>query len=56
MKGIRKVNGSSTVAKSLSSANMLVAYVSATIIGLLLLVSVFLINNAVADRYPRAQG
>lgn len=48
MKGIRKVNGSSTVAKSLSSANMLVAYVSATIIGLLLLVSVFLINNAVA--------
>ena len=48
MKRIRKVNGSSTVAKSLSSANMLVAYVSATIIGLLLLVSVFLINNAVA--------
>ena len=48
MKGIRKVNGSSTVAKSLSSANLLVAYVSATIIGLLLLVSVFLINNAVA--------
>ena len=48
MKGIRKVNGSSTVAKSLNSANMLVAYVSATIIGLLLLVSVFLINNAVA--------
>ena len=41
MKGIRKV-------KSLSSANMLVAYVSATIIGVLLLVSVFLINNAVA--------
>lgn len=46
--GIRKVNGSSSVAKSLNSANLLVAYVSATIIILLLLVSVFLINNAVA--------
>ena len=48
LEGIRKVNGSSTVARSLNSANMLVAYVSATIIILLLLVSVFLINNAVA--------
>lgn len=56
MKGIRKVNGSSTVAKSLSSANMLVAYVSATIIGLLLLVSVFLINNAVATGIRVRQG
>ncbi|MCH5268716.1 MAG: ABC transporter permease [Lachnospiraceae bacterium] len=48
LEGIRKVNGSSSVAKSLNSANMLVAYISATIIVLLLLVSVFLINNAVA--------
>lgn len=46
--GIRKVNGSGSVAKSLNSANMLVAYVSGTIIVLLLLVSVFLISNAVA--------
>lgn len=46
--GIRKVNGSGSVAKSLTSANLLVAYVSGTIIVLLLLVSVFLISNAVA--------
>lgn len=48
LEGIRKVNGSSSVAKSLNSANLLVAYISATIIVLLLLVSVFLISNAVA--------
>lgn len=48
LEGIRKVNGSSSVAKSLNSANILVAYISATIIILLLLVSVFLISNAVA--------
>lgn len=48
LEGIRKVNGSSNVARSLNSANLLVAYVSATIIVLLLLVSIFLINNAVA--------
>ncbi len=46
--GIRKVNGSSAVAKGLSSINMLVAYISASIIILLLLVSVFLINTSVA--------
>lgn len=46
--GIRKVNGSSAVAKGLSSINMLVAYISASIILLLLLVSIFLINTSVA--------
>lgn len=46
--GVRKVNGSSTVANGLSNFNMLVAYVSATIIILLLFVSVFLISTAVA--------
>lgn len=46
--GVRKVNGSSTVANGLSSFNMLLAYVSATIIILLLMVSVFLISTAVA--------
>lgn len=48
LEGIRKVNGSSAVAKGLSSINMLVAYVSASIIILLLLVSMFLINTSVA--------
>lgn len=48
LEGIRKVNGSSVAAKGLSSINMLVAYISATIIILLLLVSVFLINTSVA--------
>lgn len=48
LEGIRKVNGSSAVAKGLSSINMLVAYISATIIILLLLVSIFLINTSVA--------
>lgn len=46
--GVRKVNGSSTVANGLSNFNMLVAYVSATVILLLLLVSIFLISTAVA--------
>lgn len=46
--GVRKVNGSSSVANGLSNFNMLVAYVSATIIILLLFVSVFLISTAVA--------
>lgn len=48
MDGVRKVNGSSTVADGLSSFNSLVAYVSATIIILLIMVSVFLISTAVA--------
>lgn len=46
--GVRKVNGSADTAASLNSFNMLVAYVSITIIVLLILVSVFLINSAVA--------
>lgn len=48
IEGVRKVNGSSTVANGLSSFNALIAYVSATIIILLLMVSVFLISTAVA--------
>ena len=48
LEGIRKVNGSSAVAKGLSSINLLVGYISATIIILLLLVSIFLINTSVA--------
>ena len=46
--GVRKVNSSNTVANGLTSFNMLVTYVSAAIILLLLLVSVFLISTAVA--------
>lgn len=46
--GVRKVNGSNTVASSLTNFNMLVTYVSATIIILLLFVSLFLISTAVA--------
>lgn len=46
--GVRKVNSSSALANGLNSFNMLVAYVSATIIILLLMVSVFLISSAVA--------
>ncbi len=45
--GVRKVNGTGS-AGSLSSFNMLIAYVSGTIIILLILVSVFLISSAVA--------
>ena len=46
--GVRKVNSSNTVADGLSSFNALIAYISATIILLLILVSVFLISSAVA--------
>ena len=46
--GVRKVNGSNAVASSLTNFNLLVTYVSVTIIVLLLLVSVFLISTAVA--------
>lgn len=45
--GVRKVNGSADAAAGLESFNMLVAYVSVTIIILLILVSIFLINSAV---------
>ena len=48
--GVRQVNKSDVVANTLSSVNMLVAYVSIAIIGIiviLLLVSIFLISNTV---------
>jgi len=45
--GVRKVNKSDTVAKTLSSVNRLVAYVSIAIIAILLCVSIFLISNTV---------
>lgn len=46
--GVRDVNRSDTVAKTLSGANKLILYVSAAIIIILLAVSVFLISNTVA--------
>lgn len=45
--GVRKVNKLDAVAKTLSSVNKLILYVSATIIIVLLVVSVFLISNTV---------
>ena len=45
--GVREVNKSDVVANTLSSVNMLVAYVSISIIAILLGVSVFLISNTV---------
>lgn len=45
--GVRKVNKSDIVAKTLTSVNKLVGYVSVTIIAILLAVSVFLISNTV---------
>ncbi|HIY62116.1 MAG TPA: permease-like cell division protein FtsX [Candidatus Mediterraneibacter stercoripullorum] len=45
--GVRQVNKSDVVANTLSSVNMLVAYVSIAIIIILLGVSVFLISNTV---------
>ena len=45
--GVRKVNKSDVVAKTLTSVNKLVGYVSVAIIGILLAVSVFLISNTV---------
>lgn len=47
MDGVRKVNKSDVVAKTLSSVNVLVLYISAGIILILLFVSVFLISNTV---------
>ena len=43
--GVRQVNKSDVVANTLSSVNMLVAYVSIAIIAILLGVSIFLISN-----------
>lgn len=45
--GVRKVKRSDVVAKTLTSVNKLVGYVSAAIIGILLAVSIFLISNTV---------
>ncbi len=45
--GIREVNRSEVTASTLSGINSLIAYVSIGIIGILLLVSVFLISNTV---------
>ena len=45
--GVRQVNKSDVVANTLSSVNMLVAYVSIAIIAILLGVSIFLISNTI---------
>ena len=45
--GVRKVNKSDTVAKTLTSVNKLVGIISAAIILILLAVSIFLISNTV---------
>jgi len=47
LEGVRKVNKSDVVAKTLTSVNKLVSYVSIAIIAILLVVSVFLISNTV---------
>lgn len=47
LEGVRKVNRSDLVAKTLTSVNKLVGYVSVAIIAILLAVSVFLISNTV---------
>ena len=47
LEGVRQVNKSEIVAKTLNSVNRLLWYASIVIIGILLAVSVFLINNAV---------
>lgn len=45
--GVRKVNKSDVVAKTLTSINKLIGYVSVAIIAILLAVSIFLISNTV---------
>lgn len=45
--GVRKVNKSDVVAKTLTSVNKLIGYVSIVLIGMLLAVSIFLISNTV---------
>lgn len=45
--GVRKVVSSDNTAKSLNSINRLVSYVSVGVIGILLLVSLFLISNTI---------
>ncbi len=48
LEGVRKVNKSDVVANTLSSVNVLIAYVSGAIILILLIVAIFLISNTVA--------
>lgn len=48
LQGVRKVNKSDTVAKTLENFNVLLAYISGAIILILLVVAVFLISNTVA--------
>jgi cell division transport system permease protein len=48
LEGVRKVNSIEAVAGSINNFNLLVAYVSITLIVLLILVSVFLISSTVA--------
>lgn len=45
--GIRKVNYSSTVAKTLTDVNILIGYISVAVIVILLAVAVFLISNTI---------
>ena len=47
LEGVRKVNKSDVVAKTLTSVNKLVGYVSVAIIAILLAVAIFLISNTV---------
>lgn len=47
LEGVRKVNKSDVVAKTLTSVNKLVGYISVAIIVILLAVSIFLISNTV---------
>ncbi|HEY9574164.1 MAG TPA: permease-like cell division protein FtsX [Lachnospiraceae bacterium] len=46
--GVRKVNQSEAATRTLSAINRLIAYVSVVIIGILLVVSIFLISNTVS--------
>ncbi len=47
MEGVRKVNKSDVVARTLTSVNRLIGYVSIALIAILLAVSIFLISNTV---------
>lgn len=48
LEGVRKVNKSDVVAKTLENFNVLLAYISGAIIMILLIVAVFLISNTVS--------
>lgn len=47
LEGVRKVNKSDVVARTLTSVNKLIVYISIFLIGILLAVSIFLISNTV---------